>query len=363
MARPILSMILLTLCCAPAVISAQDSPLITAATVERLASAQRIDFDSLPPDAGTIRNGWFALSPDARWLALMNTDGALLLWDIRAGADPALVGQSTISGGDSQPTTILDAAFSPDSGLLASLHTDGAGYIVGVYTLDTGTLQRLPLPETPDFPAALWVEAGSRAVWLEVLTADPRQVPYVLRLPLDPSEAPETLPAGPDADAETVARIGRIPQPTAITATADQQVKLWDLESGAVEATAQVEALAMFGSLDAQTGTRLAWRDPESTELRLLDFTDGTDRLIAPLDGVYVQALLITPDADVILGVAVDFTETVVAWEIDSGAQIDLGEFHTCGRSPDMIRLSHDGSALVIGCATGIDIWRIADDN
>jgi len=30
---------------------------------------------------------------------------------------------------------------------------------------------------------------------------------------------------------------------------------------------------------------------------------------------------------------------------------------------PDMIRMSHDMTTLVIGCDTGLDIWRIAPES
>jgi hypothetical protein len=81
---------------------------------------------------------------------------------------------------------------------------------------------------------------------------------------------------------------------------------------------------------------------------------------VAALDGAYAQAILLSPAADVILAVNLDLQPVVVAWDAATGTRYDLGEYRTCGRTPDMVRLSRDGSTLVIGCDTGFEWWRVS---
>jgi hypothetical protein len=53
----------------------------------------------------------------------------------------------------------------------------------------------------------------------------------------------------------------------------------------------------------------------------------------------------------------------VVAWDVKTGERTILGEYRECNRpQPDMTRLSEDGTTLVIGCDTGLDIWRIVPE-
>jgi hypothetical protein len=81
---------------------------------------------------------------------------------------------------------------------------------------------------------------------------------------------------------------------------------------------------------------------------------------VAALGGDYVQWFFLTPAADVILAVNRDFDPVVLAWAVDSGRALDLGPYRPCTRpQPDMARLSADGTTLVIGCDTGLDIWRV----
>ena len=105
----------------------------------------------------------------------------------------------------------------------------------------------------------------------------------------------------------------------------------------------------------------LAWRDPDYQELHLLELTTGEDRLVAPLDGAYINYILVTPDADVILGVHVGAEPIVAAWAAATGERFDLGAYRECSRTPDMARLSGNAAVLVIGCDTGVDIWRVGE--
>ncbi|MFW5691150.1 MAG: hypothetical protein ACOCXZ_01505 [Chloroflexota bacterium] len=50
----------------------------------------------------------------------------------------------------------------------------------------------------------------------------------------------------------------------------------------------------------------------------------------------------------------------MIAWIVETGERIDLGTYRECSRQPDMVRLSTDGTTLVIGCDTGLDVWRVS---
>jgi hypothetical protein len=136
-------------------------------------------------------------------------------------------------------------------------------------------------------------------------------------------------------------------------------VKRWNLETGKVTASAKVDALPGAGQVNAD-GRYFGWRDGDSKALHLLDFEMGNDRVVAQINGNYIPFLLLASGADVIIGVNMGLTPTVTAWDVVSGRHLDLGEYRQCDRQPDMVRLSGDGTTLVIGCNTGLDIWRVA---
>ena len=93
-----------------------------------------------------------------------------------------------------------------------------------------------------------------------------------------------------------------------------------------------------------------------------MDFETGEDRAVAPLEGQYVQWFFVTDAADVIIAVNINLEPVVVAWDSATGERFDLGSYRQCNRVPDKARLSLDGKTLVIGCDTGLDIWRIDGD-
>jgi hypothetical protein len=162
------------------------------------------------------------------------------------------------------------------------------------------------------------------------------------------------------ANSGEYARIGRIPPPLAVTVTEEGLVHLWSLESGAVLAQGAAGDLAVFGAINSD-GTFLAWRDPESTTLSLLDFVSGQNQIIAALDGDYIAQILLSDGADVIFGIDPQSARRQVwAWDAATGERFDLGEFRACERQqPDLAEISPDGSALVIGCDSGVDVWRV----
>ena len=197
---------------------------------------------------------------------------------------------------------------------------------------------------------------------------------YVIQLPpmqVLPDDAPSTriglddltlLPYAPADDPEAVVRVGRIPPPYAVTSSQTGLVKLWNLQTGEVLHTVDngTGLPSVFGAIN-NAATHLTWRDNANENLYLLDFETGENRLIAPLNGAYAQWLFLSDDASVILAVNLDFEPVIVAWDTATGERSVSGEHRTCGRpQPDTARFSGDGSTLVIGCDTGLDIWRVS---
>jgi hypothetical protein len=185
----------------------------------------------------------------------------------------------------------------------------------------------------------------------------------VVRLSLPEAEDQEVMmiPSAPEADLEAYVRIGRIPAPLAITATSEGLVKLWDLQTGEMIHNVQLNVPPVFGRINETTGKQLAWRDPASNKLNLLDFETGKNQEITDLGGAYIQALMVSASGDVILAVHPGEEAIVAAWLVATRERVDLGTYRACGRVPDMVQLSKDGTTLVIGCDTGLDVWRIGD--
>jgi len=336
---------------------ADDSPPLTADNLDQFASAVQIDFATLE-NADRFDSGWFALSGDGAYVAVTQRDGGLVIFD-SAGGEVAATYNVTRSS--DQPGTVLDADFGSDNRTLVALHADGERYYLSLHTIDGDEITVVTLPESPDMPVRVWLDADGLYAWIEVLAFEGPH--YVMRMPLPGADGDEadiiTLPSGPENDMEAYVRIGRIPAPLAVTASLDGVVKLWNLETGEVTHEVQLDGVPVFGRVNETSGTQMAWRDPISDALYLLDFVTGENQQIADLGGAYIQAILLSPAADVILGVAVDDRPVVVAWNAATGELTELGAYRQCSRVPDLVRLSADGSTLVIGCDTGLDVWRV----
>ncbi len=336
---------------------AQDAdPVITAANITQLQPAVQIDYATAPDDAGALESGWLRVSDDGSQVVTINRANDLLLWDTHT---TALLDLYTIPGADGTNTNMLDIAWHPDSAAVHSLHTDGATYSVAAYNVVNAKLQIIQTPTADDRPVRVWPDADPALTWIEVMPADSSVVPYVMQLDMDSGEVIQQLDSAPEADPVSDARIGRMPAPLAVTASVDGLAQLWDLESGEQLSAVQVDSMPMFGHMNGASGRTLAWRDPMSEQLQLLDFTSGENALIAPLNGDYLQALLITPSEDVIVGVNVNAEPVIVAWRTADGERLSLGEYRDCTRTPDMVQISTDGTTLVIGCDTGLDVWRV----
>ncbi len=343
--------------------SAQDSlPAITAQNIHQLRSVMHIDFADWSPQAGKIENGWFALNQDGSHFALMNRTGEVVIGD----STGQILDHYSIPGSDSLPTSVLDIAFRVDYPAVVSAHAEGGAYYVAYRYYGTHHTEYFRF-ETPDVPLRIW-ESG--LAWLEVSPADYTRSRYVEALsPSEfngfrvnevlPSEAVNVFESGPENDPDSFLRIGRIDPPFAITVTQRFLVKLWNLEADAVLATAQLDVLPGAGQLSPD-GRFFAWRDGESKALHLLDFKTGKDRVIAPLQSSYIPFLLLNSSASVIIGVNVSLKPIVVAWNTATGERFDLGKYRSCSRQPDMVRLSHDSTMLIIGCDKGLDVWRVS---
>ena len=119
---------------------------------------------------------------------------------------------------------------------------------------------------------------------------------------------------------------------------------------------------AVFGAVNGAAGSHFAFSDPYSERLNLLDLATGESRVVAELGGAYAQFHLLTADASAILIVNLDFKPEVFAWDTATGQRLDLGPYRSCARIPDKVALSADGRALIIGCDTGLDIWRVSEN-
>ncbi len=340
--------------------AAQDSSVITAENIRQLHSVVHIDFEYWEEQVGKIENGWFALNRDATRLAVMNRTGHIILGDDMGN----IVDQYSVSGSDNQSTSVQDIAFRPNKPVIVSAHTEGGAYYVAFRDFELHQTEYFRF-DTLDVPLRIW---DSGLAWLEVSPSDYIRSRYVQELkPSEfsgfrvnavlPADAVREFPSGPENDSEAFLRIGRIDPPFAITITQNFLVKRWNLESNEVTATGQLDALPGAGQLTTD-GRYFAWRDGESKALHLLDFETGKDRVIAQLAGAYVPFLLLNSSANVIIGVNVALKPIVVAWDTVTGERIELGDYRSCTRQPDMVRLSYDSMTLVIGCDKGLDIWR-----
>ena len=317
-----------------------------------------------------IPSGWFNLSPDGRSLIAVRGAAGATFWDVTTGAYVRAYGLN-LENDPLAPPNLIDARFSADSQVVVSLH--GApfpdwAYGVFVTEVRSGKQSSLSIPTDYGYPFRVWFDAEQpeRYVWLEFQPDlfDPRIGAHqIAKFDLTAQDRPEIVPSGPENDPDSMVRIGRIPAPLAITATAEGVVKLWDLQANLVTAEVALPVPPTFGRVNETEGVHFVWRDSASDALHLLDFETGEDVFIAQLNGDYLQAVMITPTVDVILAVHRGDTPSVSAWRVATGEEIALGTYwEACTRVPDMVALSDDGTRLVIGCDAGFEVWEVATD-
>lgn len=355
-------LILLILLIGVFTVRAADTPPITADNVLTLESVAVVDFATELPDDVIVETGWFTMNSDGTRIASVRRDGGLLVWS-DAGE---LVETVVLPSNNDLPHTILDARFAPSGEAVATISTvDGLAFFAGVIMVESGMEPELiEIPGELGLPVRVWFDDETPHLWLETAPDDTAQPYQIVRLPYGSADDRDLiqLDSAPEADRESFVRIGRIPAPLAVTATPDGLVRLWDLEAGDFTYEVQLDQAPVFGRVNETTGTQLVWRSATSDALNLLDFATGDNTVITDLAGVYVQAYLLPPALDVVLGVHVDDDPVVVAWDAATGDTLNLGPYRPCGRVPDMVQLSADGTTLVIGCDTGLDVWRVLVD-
>ncbi|MGJ3241297.1 MAG: hypothetical protein ACFE0Q_21500 [Anaerolineae bacterium] len=346
--------------------NAQESSAITADNYQQLQSTQRLDFDVLEP---AINSGWFTYDAQDNRFLLLGTNQ-----DVYA-----------VSAEDAEITAtvpdleVIDAVtFS--NGFYGILALTERGFSVWYDNLSSDAPRALRVTvRSQAMPSALWVSCdehtesqmchayveatdGAETVIFTLPAFDPTQADVQVEM-LNDADLPRQ-PYAPANDEQAVVRIGRIPLPYVITSSLDGMVTLWHLETG--EALYQVDngtgEPSVFGNINANA-THLVWRDNANQTLYLLDFITGENRIIAPLDGDYAQWYFLTNDASTIIAVNLGSAPEVFMWDTVTGERTNLGAYRACERpQPDMTRMLPDDSALIIGCDTGLDIWRINEE-
>lgn len=341
---------------APVLAQQSGYALITAENIRDLQSVEQLDFAALPEGLESA-SGLFVINSDAnRIITFGNEPG-----------QPPL--SRAILWGYGEEVSVMPIT---DSSIFRVLSWDGvclyAGYqgYVEVYRLDQTEdhVVRMALNAPTDFVNDLWLQDPTTCgniVFVEVTDEIGQTAVWQLDI-----NQPDTLVFLYDhlfaiPNQEAAARVGRVPPPLALTMDFDGHLYRWDMNDNSLTATVSVGELAMFGAIN-QSGTHYVWLNEDYNALHLVDFEALSDREVVTLgEGFYISHLKLTQDADVIIGVdPKDAPGTVSAWLVETGERIDLGPYRHCNRvQPDLVKLSRDGTTLVIGCDTGIDIWRV----
>jgi hypothetical protein len=318
-----------------------DEDLITIDNFTQLSSQYTIDF----ADISTFNSGWFALSDNGEWMAVVDIEHQV--WRLSASDSQVLY---------TQPDFVTGVFF---ENTFIGVHTLENGILVVI--ADGESIDQIVLPsesDSIDYPAEVWADEVTIALELQPTNPDLR--PRVALIDRTTQEV-TIEPYAPAQSTDAVVRVGRIPAPYALTSTFVGEVTLWNWVTGESLYTLNnnTEQPSVFGNINAST-TQFVWRDNANETLYLLNFMDGTNEIIDALNGDYAQWYFLSTNADVIFAVNLGFLPNVVAWNVQNRERIELGNYRTCERpQPDMARLSTDGTTLVIGCDTGLDIWRI----
>lgn len=327
-------------------------PVINADNIAQLQSVQQIDFDAASCE---ITSGWFQMNAIGTRYAVLDTRRHIHLWDA--------TGDLLLAPSADDCDTLRDTAdvtFGADDTLYTTLQSLEAVTVTATAP-DADTLSSDALITLEDVSGSVinsWVADDTSMLWLEFVADETTLLPLTLD---DAVTVGDSLAYAPASDENAVVRIGRIPPPYVVTSSLTGEVKLWDMSSGEVLHTVDngTGEPSVFGNIN-RDATHLVWRDNANETLYLLDFVTGENRAIDSLDGEYAQWYFLTNDASAIIAVNIGFEPVVVAWDVETGERTVLGEYRACERpQPDMARLSADGTTLVIGCDSGLDIWRI----
>ena len=325
--------------------AAQADDRINAGNLANLKPAARIDFADIAAD---MRIGFFAANHDGGEFIVFDQAGTLYR------ISPAgLLDSWTYRERESQLFSLIDAVY-----------LNGEAF--ALYLLDSAFyINDMPLA-LDGSPLALGALEDSLVI--EYMTDGGEAFFQALRL--DESNGAFQLAASlpmPDNDSDAPAvRVGRIDLPNLIVSDlAANELAVYrfphafTVEAGALFTVAG--GPAVVGAVNA-AATHFAWSGPAAERLNLLDFASGENVIVAELGGAYAQYHLLTDDASAILVVNLDFAPRVYAWDVATGKRHDLGAYRDCARIPDKVALSRDSRSLIIGCDTGLDIWRVAHD-
>jgi len=322
--------------------------LISADRLGRLASVGRIDFADFPWD---INIGWFEANDSATEFVVFDNDA-----NIHILTETGVIRSwSYVTQPSEQVFALIDAVYLDEAPLVLYLldehyfinnrQLEVNGRPVGIHRIQVrDSLFVEVVDENGDTSFWVYSAPSNQAEWMPL-----EQIPYPIY-----------------ESSEALVKVGRIDFPLAIRSSlSDGSLHLnaypnsFTADSGAEYRLKN--GPAVFGAVNRRA-THFAWSAPRSTLLNLLDLRSGANRIVAALDGAYAQYYLLGNDADAIIAVNLDFEPHVAAWDASTGQRFDLGRYRTCGRIPDKAALSEDGTALVIGCDSGLDIWRIVDE-
>ncbi|MEL6404048.1 MAG: hypothetical protein AAFR81_06775 [Chloroflexota bacterium] len=345
---------------------------ITAENITQLQSVQRLNFDSitipyeltdmLDNPEPSVNLGWFVYAPLSDRFLLLDTNNRL--YAVTSDGEASDIVENV---------NVIDAVPFGDS-MFAVLITTDDGYAVwydDFYFDDDAREREIIAVESDGFPAAIWMtcpensdESGAGCYASVELTTSTEIAVYNLPPYADEAETEiSQQPYAPADDAQAVVRIGRIPFPYVVTSSLNGMVSLWDLgtESLVYNVDNGTDTPSVFGNIN-DDATHLIWRDNPNDTLYLLDFVTGENQVIADLSGAYAQWYFLSNEADVALAVNLGGEPNVIAWDTSTGERFDLGVYRDCERpQPDMTRLTPDGTTLIIGCDSGLDIWRVSD--
>ncbi|GAB1421833.1 hypothetical protein MASR2M15_20240 [Anaerolineales bacterium] len=329
-------------------------PLIDAVHIEDLGPAMLIDlgdgFDS----------AWFVMNEDAsrflvadkqQFFSVIDDQGAVLL-----------KGTCAIEG---EVLTIVDAYFEGEKGFILGSN----GLQMGICAFDEEGLTGMVKLRFDHFAEAIWGDEeavyvqffGVRSGFNEILEL-PKDL-FVKTAGYSDIGVLNLSAYAPDEDMEAIVRIGRISAAMSLTSSEEGLLKLWENSSGKVlnEMKNGLGIPAVFGIINANA-SHFLWRDDAREKLYLSDWETESTRLIREIDGEYVQWYFLTNQADIGLGVLVNYEPIVIAYDLESGERYELGEYLDCIRPPDMARLSVDNRRLVIGCDRFIQIWEVGQE-
>ena len=322
-------------------VAAQDSPeVISAANISRLQSIVQVNFAEINAEFDT---GMFWMNDSASRIVWGTRQGlSMTLADLELTPMRYVIRENTV--------TLMGFTFSKIDLFTYGLYQVDDSFVINGYQIELDTM-----------PLEFWM-GDNNSLFLETMdeTGQPLLFEYAVAEGTVETEAVVHQVSFPPDD---VVRIGRIPPPYTVTSTLEGIVKLWNLETGEIlyEVDNGTRQPSVFGAIN-NPPTHLVWRDNANESLYLLNFETGENRLIDELNGDYAQWFFLGHDASVILAVNLGFEPNIVAWDVATGERTVLGEYRQCNRpQPDMARLSADGTSLVIGCDTGLDIWRIVD--